>query len=58
VQEVLGQEPIVAVTPAPELLYMATRMKTIAVLSQPESLTAQQFTKLAAAMLDLEKQQP
>jgi CheY-like chemotaxis protein len=58
VQEMLGQEPIVAVTPAPELLYMATRMKTIAVLSQPESLTAQQFTKLAAAMLDLEKQQP
>jgi pilus assembly protein CpaE len=51
----LGQTPVVAITPAPELIYMATRMKTIAIVSRPDSLTAQQFTKLAAAVLDFEK---
>ena len=51
----LGQTPVVAITPAPELIYMATRMKTIAIFSSPDSLTAQQFAKLAAAVLDFEK---
>ena len=51
----LGQPPVVAITPAPELIYMATRMKTIAINSRPDSLTAQQFAKLAAAVLEFEK---
>ena len=51
----LGQPPVVAITPAPELIYMATRMKTLAIVSRPDSLTAQQFAKLAAAVLDFEK---
>jgi CheY-like chemotaxis protein/MinD-like ATPase involved in chromosome partitioning or flagellar assembly len=55
-EELLGQIPLIAITPAPELLYSATRAKTTAISSRPDSLTAQQFTKLAAAMLDYEKQ--
>jgi CheY-like chemotaxis protein len=55
-EELLGQTPLIAITPAPELLYSATRAKTTAISSRPDSLTAQQFTKLAAAMLDYEKQ--
>jgi CheY-like chemotaxis protein len=51
----LGQSPVVAITPMPELIYMATRMKTIAMISRPDSLTAQQFTKLATFVLDFEK---
>jgi pilus assembly protein CpaE len=50
----LGQLPVVAITPAPELIYMATRMKTLAIISRPDSLTAQQFAKLATAVLDFE----
>jgi len=55
-EELLGQTPLIAITPAPELLYSATRMKTTAITTRPDSLTAQQFTKLATAMLDFEKQ--
>jgi pilus assembly protein CpaE len=55
VEEQLGKQPVVAITPAPELLYLASRMKTTALASRPESLTAQQFAKLATAVLDLEK---
>jgi CheY-like chemotaxis protein len=51
----LGQLPVVAITPAPELIYMATRMKTLAIISRPDSLTAQQFAKLATAVVDFEK---
>ena len=51
----LGQTPVVAITPAPELVYMATRMKTPAIFSRPDSLTAHQFAKLAASVLDFEK---
>lgn len=52
----LGQTPMVAITPAPELIYSSTRMKTLAIASRTDnSLTAQQFTKLAAAVLDFEK---
>ena len=54
-EEQLGQSPVVAITPAPELIYMATRMKTTAIASRSDSLTAQQFTKLAAFVLDFEK---
>jgi len=55
-EELLSQTPLIAITPAPELLYSATRMKTTAITTRPDSLTAQQFTKLATAMLDFEKQ--
>ena len=51
----LGLTPVVAITPAPELFYTAARMKTIAIVSRPDSLTAQQFGKLAAAVLAFEK---
>jgi len=55
IENQLGQLPVVAITPAPELIYMATRMKTLAIISRPDSLTAQQFAKLATAVLDFEK---
>ncbi len=54
-EEILGQTPLIAITPAPELVYSATRMKTTVVDSSPESLTYQQFTKLAEAILISEK---
>jgi pilus assembly protein CpaE len=55
-EEQLGQAPVVAITPAPELIYVSIRTKTTVISSRPDSLTAQQFTKLAAAVLDFEKQ--
>jgi len=57
VEEQLGQPPIVTITPAPELLYMAARMKTTAIAARTDSLTYQQFMKLAGTLLELEKQQ-
>jgi DNA-binding response OmpR family regulator len=47
VQEQLGHAVTVNLTPAPELHHQATRINSSAVLTQPESLTAQQFAKLA-----------
>jgi DNA-binding response OmpR family regulator len=55
-EKILHQTPLIAITPAPELLYAASRMKTTAINTRPDSLTAQQFTKLAATLLDFEKQ--
>jgi DNA-binding response OmpR family regulator len=55
IENQLGQTAVVAITPAPELIFSATRMKTLAIVSRPDSLTAQQFAKLAAAVLDFEK---
>jgi CheY-like chemotaxis protein len=55
-EDQLGQPPILAITPMPELIYTATRMKTTAITFRPDSLSAQQFAKLAAAVLDFEKQ--
>ncbi len=52
----LGQAPLVAITPTPELLYMSVRGKTTAIAARPDSLTAQQFTRLATSVLELEKQ--
>jgi len=54
-ESALGQTPVVAITPAPELVFSSTRMKTLAIVSRPDSLTAQQFVKLAAAVLDFDK---
>jgi CheY-like chemotaxis protein/MinD-like ATPase involved in chromosome partitioning or flagellar assembly len=56
VEQLLGQTPLLAITPAPELFYSATRMNTTAISTSPDSLTAQQFTKLAKVVLDFEKQ--
>jgi len=58
IEEMLGQPPIVAITPAPELLYMAERTKTTAIACRPDSLTTQQFAKLASAILEIEKLKP
>jgi MinD-like ATPase involved in chromosome partitioning or flagellar assembly len=54
-EELLGQSPLIAITPAPELHYSATRLKTTAFTARPDSLTAQQFGKLAEAILEFEK---
>jgi CheY-like chemotaxis protein len=55
IEEQLGQSPVVAITPTPELIYLANRMKTLPIVARPDSLTAQQFTKLASAVLEFEK---
>jgi DNA-binding response OmpR family regulator/septum formation inhibitor-activating ATPase MinD len=55
-EEVLDQVPLIAITPAPELIYTAARMKTTAFAANPDSLLTQQFTKLADSILSLEKQ--
>jgi pilus assembly protein CpaE len=47
VKEQLGHDLAVAFTPAPELTYQAARNNVPIVVQQPDSLTAQQFTKLA-----------
>jgi len=53
VEELLGQTPMIMITPAPELLYTANRMKTTAVSAKPDSMTGQQFTQLANAVTSL-----
>ena len=55
-EEMLGQTPLIDITPSPELHFSANRMKTTAVSIRPDSLTAQQFSKLAEAILEYEKQ--
>ena len=55
-EEILGKTPLIAITPAPELIYTAARMKTTAFAANPDSLTTQQFTKLAESMIVFEKQ--
>ena len=47
VQEELGHNIAVIFTPAPELAYQSSANNIPMVLQQPDSLTAQQFTKLA-----------
>ena len=47
VQEQLGQNIAVIFTPAPELAYQASVHSVPITIQQPESLTAQQFQKLA-----------
>jgi Flp pilus assembly CpaE family ATPase len=46
VQTKLDHEIIGTLTPAPELFSQATRMKTPAILCQPESITTRQISKL------------
>jgi DNA-binding response OmpR family regulator len=57
VQEQLGHSIAVTFTPAPELHFHAARTKTVGILSQADSLTAQQFIKLATLITDRELQQ-
>lgn len=57
VQEQLGHSIAVTFTPAPELHFQAARTKNIGMLSQADSLTAQQFIKLATLITDRETQQ-
>ena len=47
VQEKIGHNITVIFTPAPELAYQASEQRLPIVLMQPDSLTAQQFSKLA-----------
>jgi MinD-like ATPase involved in chromosome partitioning or flagellar assembly len=47
VKEQLGKELAVAFTPIPELTYQAAKNNVPVVIMQPESLTGQQFSKLA-----------
>jgi hypothetical protein len=47
VQEQLGRPISVIFTPAPELAYQASLHNVPMVVQQPDSLTAQQFAKLA-----------
>ncbi len=56
IEDQLGIVPAVVITPAPELMYQATRNQTTAIATRPDSLTAQQFTKMASIVLDFEKQ--
>jgi CheY-like chemotaxis protein len=55
IESQLGQSPVVFITPAPELIFQANRVKTTVIASSPDSLTAQQFAKLASAVLNFEK---
>lgn len=51
VREQLGKDLAVAFTPAPELMYQAAKVNLPLIVQQPDSLTAQQFTKLADNIL-------
>ena len=54
VQSKLGHEIVTTLTPAPELFMQATRLQTPAVLCQPDSLTARQFSKLVDFVVERE----
>jgi pilus assembly protein CpaE len=55
VQEMLGHPIATSFTPTPDLFLQAMRTKTPAVISQPSNMTAQQFLKMADAVLEREK---
>jgi MinD-like ATPase involved in chromosome partitioning or flagellar assembly len=57
VQEQLGHSIAATLTPAPELFAQASRLKTPAVLCQPDSLTAQQLNKLVERITEHEAQE-
>lgn len=54
VQSKLDHEIISTLTPAPELFVEATRVQTVAVLCQPDSLTARQVNKLVDFIVERE----
>lgn len=55
VQEKLEQEIAFTLTPAPEVFSQATRLHSPVVISQPTNMTAQQFLKIADAVIKREK---
>lgn len=57
VQNQLGHSIAATLTPAPELFQQASRLKTPPVLCQPESLTAQQITKLVERISEHEAEE-
>lgn len=57
VQEQLGHSVVATLTPAPELFAQASRLKTPAVLCQPDSLTSQQINKLVERITEHEAQE-
>ena len=57
VQSQLGHSIAATLTPAPELFSQASRLKTPAVICQPESLTAQQIAKLVERIAEHEAQE-
>jgi len=57
VQKDLGHSIVATLTPAPELFTQASRLKTPAVLCQPDSLTTQQILKLAERITGHETQE-
>ncbi len=57
VQKQLGHSLAATLTPAPELFAQAVRMKTPALLCQPDSLTAQQIRKLTDVLIEREARQ-
>jgi DNA-binding response OmpR family regulator len=54
-EDQLREPPAAAITPAPELVYMAQRGKTTVMAVNPDSLTAQQFRSLALSVVESEK---
>ena len=57
VQKQLGYSVVATLTPAPELFMQASRLKTPAVLCQPDSLTTQQVSKLMERITEHEAQE-
>ena len=57
VQNQLGHSIAATLTPAPELFAQASRLKTPAVLCQPDSLTTQQLNKLVERITEHEAQE-
>jgi CheY-like chemotaxis protein/MinD-like ATPase involved in chromosome partitioning or flagellar assembly len=55
VQEKLGHPIAATLTPAPEIFLQAARVHSPAVISQPSSMTSQQFLKIADAIIKREK---
>ncbi|MBK7451989.1 MAG: hypothetical protein IPJ47_22330 [Anaerolineales bacterium] len=55
VQKDLGRPILTTLTPMPELFLQASRSRTPALIAQPENMTAQQFLKIADAILEREK---
>jgi CheY-like chemotaxis protein len=54
-QEKLGHPISAVITPSPDLFIQAIRVHTPAVVSQPANMTAQQFLKIADAVIEREK---
>lgn len=55
VQEKLGHSILSTIIPAPELFMQAMRLRTPAILAQPENMISQQFLKIADSILEHEK---